>query len=585
MAANTSILLANPDFFSIKDSLKYHMKNQAQFRDYNFEGSNLNALMDVLATNTYQGAFMKNMVASELFMSTAKLSNSIYSRAKELTYVPRSARSASITLTVEITPTDTPSTITVPKETVFTGTAGARSLTYLTDKAYILERNTSGKYVGDVTVYEGLFVTDVYTVSNTERYTINNKNVDLDSLEVSVTTDSGNTTFTRQDNIIGLRSGTAPVYYVSIDYRGFFEIYFGDNIIGAQPSNGSVVTIRYRVTSAELGNNAGLFRNSAPISGYTNVKVITNGLTSGGAGIENAEVTRKYAPLANQIRDRAFTEDDYKILLRQAFPEIRSINVFGGETLDPPQFGKVAISITTDTSLNGISNNLKAKYSTFIKSKNPTMINPIFIDPELIQVKVHSVVYYDYTKTPLTESDIISKVSQVVSAFNTLQLNDFNTILRKSNLTSVIDGADASINSNQTRFELTTIIDHTTLSSRSKTIQLYNQIARCVTTDTPSVYSTNFRYDNKVCRLVDSSNGILFIQTNLNNTPTNLKQVGTVDYENGVITISPFAIQELYTTNLKLFVKPLNDDIVANLNAVIQLDFSEQKIETVAQKR
>lgn len=585
MAANTSILLANPDFFSIKDSLKYHLKNQPQFRDYNFEGSNMNAILDLLATNTYQGAFMKNMVASETFLSTAKLSNSIYSRAKELSYVPRSARSASITLTVEITPTDTPSAITVPKETVFTGTVGARSLTYLTDKAYILQRNAAGKYIGNVTAYEGLYVADVYNVSNTERFTINNKNVDLDSLEVTVTTDLGTVTFTRQNNIIGIRSSVEPVFYVSIDYRGFFEVYFGDNIVGAQPSNGAVVNIRYRVTSADLGNNAGLFRNSALIAGYSNVTVTTNGLSSGGAGIENAEITRKYAPLANQIRDRAFTTDDYAILLRQAFPEIRSINVFGGEDLDPPQYGKIAISVTTDSSLNGISNNLKAKYSTFIKSKNPTMIKPIFIDPQLIQVKVHTVVYYDYTKTPLTESDIVSKTSQVISAFNTLQLNDFNTILRKSNLTSVIDNADAAINSNQTRFELTSIIDHTTLATRSKTVTLFNAIAQCVTSLNPSVYSTNFRYDNKVCRLVDNANGTLYIETTLNGTPTLLNQVGAVDYINGVIMLSPFAIQELYTTNLKLFVKPLNDDIVASLNTVIQLDFSEQKIETVAQKR
>lgn len=584
MAANTSILLANPDFFSIKESLKYHLKNQPQFRDYNFEGSNMNAILDLLATNTYQGAFMKNMIASELFLSTAKLSNSIYSRAKDLSYVPRSARSASASLTVEITPTDTPSSITVPKETVFTGTAGSRALTYLTDKAYILTRDTSGKYVGEVTAYEGLFVTDVYTVSNSDRFTINNKNVDLDSLEVTVTDDEGTTVFTRRNNIIGVRSGTAPVYYVSIDYRGFFEIYFGDNIVGAKPANGSVVTIRYRVTSAELGNNAGVFRNSAPISGYVDITVITNRLTSGGAGIENAEITRKYAPLANQIRDRAFTEDDYTVLLRQAYPEIRSINVFGGETLDPPQYGKVAISITTDDSLNGISNNLKTKYNTFIKSKNPTIINPIFVDPELIQVKMNSVVYYDYTRTPLTETDIIAKVAQSVYAFNNLQLNDFNTILRKSNLTSVIDNTDAAINSNQTRFELTYIIDHTTLRTRAKTINLYNQIAQCSTSSSPSVYSTNFRYDNKVCRLVDTATGELFIQTNLNNTPTNIKRVGTVDYA-GIINISPFDIQEIYTTNFKLFAIPTNDDIVASLNAIIQLDFSEQKIEIVAQKR
>lgn len=584
MSANTSILLANPDFFSIKDSLKLSLQSQTQFKDYNFEGSNLNALLDVLATNTYQGAFMKNMIASEIFMGTSQLSNSIYSHAKELSYVPRSARSASTTLTVEVIPTDQPSAVIVPKGTLFTGTAGARSLAFSTSQAYILERNTAGRYIGDVTIYEGLYVTDTYTTATRSRYIINNRNVDTDSLEVTVTNNDGTTVFTKRDSIIGVES-TAPVFYISVNYQGLFEIYFGDDIVGRAPTIGSVISIRYRVTSAELGNNVGVFRNSANISGYSAVKVETQALSNGGAAIENAEITRKYAPLANQIRDRAFTEDDYRILLRQAFPEIRSINVFGGETLDPPQYGKIAISVTTDSSLNGISNNLKQKYTDFINSKNPTIITPVFITPELIQVKVNAKVYYDFTKTNLTESDIRSKVTQTLRLYDAIMLNDFNTILRKSKLTGAIDGADPAINGNETELELTTIIDHVSLRTRAKTVYLYNAIARCARTNEPSLYSTNFKYDNKICRIVDSINGGLHIETSLNGVPTLIAQIGTIDYEEGVISLFPTNIQELYTTNLKLFVRLFNDDIQASRNTLIQIDFSELKIETRAQKR
>jgi len=585
MPANTSILLANPDFFSIKQSLKLNLQDQVQFRDYNFDGSNLNALLDVLATNTYQGAFMKNMLASEMFLGTSQLSNSIYSHAKELTYVPRSAKSASTTLTLEITTPNQPSVVIVPKGTLFTGTAGARSLAFSTSQAYTLERTPAGIYAGDVVIYEGLYVTDVYTVTTKDRFTINNRNVDTESLEVTVTDNTGTTIFTKQDSIIGLQSSTSPVFYISVNYKGLFEIYFGDNIVGATPSTGSVINIRYRVTSADLGNDVGQFRNSANISGYTGVRVITQTLTAGGAAIENAEITRKYAPLANQIRDRAFTEDDYIILLRQAFPEIRAINVFGGETLDPPQFGKIVLSITTDNSLNGISNNLKDKYTKFVNSKNPTIITPIFINPELIQVKVNAKVYYDFTKTTLTENDIHNKVTQAIQVYNLSQLNNFNTILRKSKLTGVIDSADASINSNETALQLTTIIDHAQLRTRSKTIRLYNEIARCTRLNDPSIYSTTFKYNNAVCRIVDTTSGKLFIETILNGVRANIIQVGTIDYLNGVIVITPFDIQDVYTSNLNVFIYLSNDDIQASRNTLIQIDLSELQITSQAQKR
>lgn len=585
MAANTSILIANPDFFSIKDSLKYSLKNQAQFRDYNFDGSNLNALLDVLATNTYQGAFSKNMVAGEMFMSTAQVPSSIYSKAKELCYVPRSARSASALLTIEIVPDDSPSTITIPKETIFTASAGARSLTFTTPRAYLLQRNEEGRYISDIVVYEGLYLTDTYNVGNNTNFVVSNQNVDMDSIEVIVQTDAGPVVYNKKTNIIDIKSATDSVFYTELNYRGFYEVYFGDNIIGAKPGIGSVVTLRYRVCSAEQGNRAGLFRNSGSISGYSNVTISRQTISTGGAGIENPEITRKYAPLANQIRDRAFTTDDYEILLRQAFPEITALNVFGGEELNPPQYGKVAISVTTEDSLMGISNNLRDKYTTFIKSKNPTMINPIFIDPDIISVRVHSKVFYDYTLTTLTENDITARVKQTISTFNTVNLNNFNTTLYKSKLTGAIDASEVSIQGNETKLEMVSIVDHVLLRNRSRTIELHNSIALCSSFLQPSVYSTTFKYDNKVCRLVDDYNGVIYIETNLNGAPSKIKAIGAVNYTDGSITLQPTNIQELYTTNLKIFARPLNDDISASLNTIIQVDFSELKIESKTSKK
>lgn len=583
---NTSIILANPDLLSIRESLKLYLKGQVEFKDYDFDGSNLSTLLNILSASTYQNAFMKNMIASELFLSTAQLSNSIFSRARELGYQPRSAKSASALLKIEIFPHDSPSTITIPKETIFSATVGSRNLNFLTDSAYVFSRDINGRYVGEVVVYEGLFVQDIYVTNSNTKYIINNKFVDMNSLEVTVTSDTTPQTFIKQDNIIDLKSSTDLVFYTQMNYQGFYEIYFGDNIIGKQPEIGSNVFIRYRVSSAEAGNNAGSFKPSTTISGYSNIQILESSLSSGGAPVENAEITRKYAPLANQIRDRAFTDDDYKILLKNEFPEIMSINVFGGETLDPPQYGKVAISITTDESIRGISNNLKQKYTTFINSKNPNMITPVFIEPEVLQIKLTTKVYYDYTLTHLTENDITLRVEEQLKAFNRQYLNNYDIILRKSKLGSAIDNSDTSINSNETKLELTTILDHVAIMQRAKTINTYNAIRNVITNaQTPNVYSTNFKFDGKTCRLSDDSDGFMYVVTLQNNSFQKLKRVGSVDYKNGVINLTPIAIQALMTTNLKLIITPENEDIVADKNVILQLDFSEHKIETIAQKR
>lgn len=578
--ADTSILISNPDFQSNKDSLKQFMKGQSQFKDYNFDGANLNALIDLLAAAGYQQNFSRNMVASEMFMSTAQLPSSIFSRAKELGYTPRSARSAISTIQIEIVPGDEPSAITVPKGTPFSGTVGSKSLTFVTPTAYIIPRSPDGRYIGTLNIAEGLVTTDVYITDPSDGgfYQVTNRAVDVSSLTVSVIDNEGTTEYRRVVDASDNKSPNEPVFYVQINYQGYYEIYFGDNIIGKSPATGASVFLNYRICSADQGNGANLFRSSGSISGYNDVRILSSSLSQGGAQIENPEITRKFAAHANRIRDRAFTNDDYIIMLRQEFPDIQAINAFGGEELDPPRYGKIALSVTTSDNLMGVSDLTKARYTDYINRKNPTMITPMFIDPSIVSLKVNTLISYDYTTASVSESEIEGAARTRILKYNASELNNFNTTMYRSRLNSIITGLHNSIRGVSTEIEMVSAIDYLSLRDRGISITLHNEIAQCQTFLTPSVYSSAFKFENKTCRLVDNHDGILYIETTLNGVPSLIKSVGTVDYTTGSYNIQPFYISEMLAGALKMYAKPRAEDVNAVLNTIIYIDQTELQV-------
>jgi len=580
--SNNALLLTAPDFFSIRGSLKNYLQNQDQFQDYNFEGSSLSVVLDLLSYNTYQNAFLTNMVASEMFIDTAQLQSSIISRAKELGYTPRSSRSAISYINIQIYPNDNPGSIIVPAGTLFTSSIGNQSFSFSTDEAYVINSSNNQYIINNVPLYEGFSIQDVFTITSNAQnqfYDLSNANVDTTSISVFITENGPEVEYTYTNSIVGL-TATSNVYFIQQDFNGLYQISFGDGVTGYSPGINALVRVLYIVSSGIAPNGANTFVNASTIGGYSNVIITTSSSASGGDIEEDIESVRYYAPRLNQTRGRAFTDDDYKVILKNTFPEIKAINSFGGQLVNPPQYGTVLISISLANS-TGVPQINQQKYFNFIKTINPTLINPVFIEPQYFYLNVNTTVYYDYTLTSLSQTDIEAEVLQTILDYNSAELEDFDITFRFSNLTTLIDASDNSINSDDTTVLLSIPLNTSALANTSWTINFANQLS----TD-DCISSTNFKFNNTVCQFADDGLGNLLINTTSTTGVTSKVEVaGTINYLTGTITIFPITFQQIFGSTIKLFAKTLSKDITATMNTILAVDQSNIIINVVPQKR
>lgn len=576
MSANTNLVLANPDFDSIEGSLKAFLRSQDQFKDYDFEGSNMATLLNLLAYNTYQNAFMSNMVASEMFLDTAQLRPSVVSHAKELGYTPRSTRSAMAVVNLTITPSGTPGTITVPKGTLFNTQVGSRAYTFTTCKSYVIQPVNDSYTLTGVEIFEGFPLTEAYVVAGTdrERYTISNTRIDTRTLSVTV----DGVVYKNATSFLDLTS-TSLVYFLQLGHDNRYEIVFGGNIVGREPIANQQIKLSYNVSSGSDANGARVFRPSGTIDGHINIHVETVSPATGGDVAESTESIRRNAPLTYQTRNRAVTTDDYKVLLKQEFPEIQSINVYGGENVNPPQYGRVFISIDTSDA-QGASDSLKAGYYRYIKTKCPVTVEPVFTDPSYMLLKLKSTVYYDYVNYDVSADDIRTAVIEAVDAYNEADLADFDRTFLYSRFVKSLDDAHVAILSNDTEVQMILALQPTTAT---QTLEFHNEIAR--SNLVTSITSSPFMYLGKTCQLQDDGLGVVRVVTNTTSTPVSLLEVGTVDYQAGSVTINPFAVEQIFGYGIRLYVLPSQKNIIAINNVLLSVDTSEVNITAVPTKK
>lgn len=580
MTLDTNLLLANPDFASIRGSLVSYLKGQARFKDYNFEGSNLSILIDLLAYNTYQNAFQSSMVASEAFLDTANLRSSIISHAKELNYTPRSARGATAIIDLLITPNDAPGVIVVPKGTAFSTSIGSRAFTFQTDRSYVIAPTNGLFTLSGISIFEGFPITEVFTVNNSvnnQRFILSNPNVDTRSLTVTI----DGVEFKNASSIIELTE-TSQVFFLQLNRDEKYEILFGDNLIGVQPEHQSVVTVNYLVTSGDAANGASSFRNVSAISGYTDITVTTQTSAVGGSEVESTESIRKNAPRFYQTRNRAITTEDYKILLMQQFPEIQTINVYGGETIDPPQYGKVFISVDVENA-EGASQTSLNTYYRYIKDKSPLTIEPILTTASFLKLKISSQVYYDYVNYNVSKTDIESAAAAAILAFNNTKLNMFNATLESSQLGTAIDSAHPAITSNDTSIVMVLDTSIAALSANIQNLQFQNALAR---RSMSSVTSSLFNYKNKVCWFEDDLNGNLRLVSSSNNNKIIVNsKAGTVDYNTGTVAIFKIDIDKLYTTSLEIYADAASKNVSSSQNVILAVDSEKLVIEAIPARK
>lgn len=590
MSANSSIVLSSLDFDTIKNTFKSYLKTQDRFKDYDFDGSNMSVLLDILSYNTFHNAFYLNMIGSEMFLDSAQLRDSVVSHAKELNYTPRSFKSAQANVNVSIISNVlNKRSIVIPKGYTFTSRFGPRNFTFSTAENIIISDYTLSAnrnqliFTGtNIPIYEGYYVADNYTysTSNPQRFVISNKNVDVSSITVTVMEDVGATTlvYNRAQSLFDINS-SSKVFFVQGAENDSYEIVFGDGVNGRMPKNNSVVTIEYRVSNGELPNGSNLFTPDVTIDEETDITVTTNQSATGGAISESLESIKYNAPRHFNTQERAITTEDYETLLKINFPEVNAVTAYGGENLDPPQFGKVYVAVDLNE-LDSLPQVKIDQYYNFLKPRSPVSIDPVFVDPEYTYIQVKSTVNYNVNVTRLSTEDIKTIAKSSIINYAQANLNNFNRIFRYSKLVQAIDNSQASIVSNETDIKAIKVLVPETGTLLNFDINFRIPLSIVYDTDGMgySISSTEFSYKGN--KVVLRDDGISAIEVLSASTGQLIEVVGRIDYETGLLQFSNFKIDSYIGAGIKVYASPKFKDL-STINNVI-LNIIEEDVEITA---
>lgn len=453
----SNLRISELDFDQIKTNLKTFLKAQNEFTDYDFEGSGLSTLLDVLAYNTHYNAYLANMVVNEMFLDSAVKRSSAVSIAKHLGYTPVSSRGSVANLDIVVTnPTNLPASLTMDRYTPFTSTVDGVAYTFLTTEAKTALRVGTTYTFSNINVTEGTLLNYSYVVSDTtpnSKYEIPNSAVDTTTILVSVQTSSSDTTtttYTLTTDITGL-DGTSKVYFLEQNPQGNYQIYFGDGIIGKNLSAGNIITIRYMVATGSAVNVSSTvtqsFTAGTTIGGSSNINVTVNSNSTGGADAESITSIKFNAPRVNASKNRAVTAADYEALILSNYAGAESVSVWGGEDNDPPYYGRVIISLKpfsgfaiSDTTKESIANNI-------LKSKQAITVTPVFVDPVYFHVGISADVIYNSSATTLSSEQIKTQVNEAITNYFSVNLQKFNKNYIHSSLINAILAKNNSITS------------------------------------------------------------------------------------------------------------------------------------------
>ena len=587
---NKRITVSDLDFDAIKANLKTFLQGQSEFSDYDFEGSGLSVLLDVLAYNTHYNGVYTNLAVNEMFLDSASKRASVVSLAKTLGYFPRSAKCATAIVNVTVTsPTSSPGTVTLPANQTFNTSIDGVSYTFYNRSAVTTARNTAGNYAfTNLAIVEGTPLQFKYTAANGVRYIIPNANMDIDTLTVRVQENANSDlfeVFTRGDSITEVNSLT-KVYFIKEIDDGLYEISFGNDTIGASINNGNVVTLDYFVSDLDAPNSANNFTYGGVSLLGSGLSVTTVSSASGGAASEDINSIKFNAPRLYAAQNRAVTPDDYKAIILSEFPEAASVAVWGGEDNDPPVFGKTYICIKPSDA-NKLTNLQKEFVTTnILQRRNVVSITPEIIDPEYFNVKVTSFVYYNPRETTKTPTQIETIVKDAILNYNSTELEKFDGVLRFSKLSRIIDSADPAIVNNTSRImvrrQFTPVYN---ISSEYK-LNLINPISQDGGKQGDVFSSTGFFIPNstKVHYLDDDALGnvrLYYIGPNFDKVIVNPK-IGTIEYAIGRVVVRNLTITALDDVIFEMQVKPESYDVVSALNQIVQIDPTLLRVEAIA---
>ncbi len=606
---------SNLDFDQIKTTLKTYLKSNSNFTDYDFEGSNLSTILDVLAYNTYITSYNANMVANEVFIDSATLRENVVALARNIGYIPKSRKAARATVsffidTTNITPI--PSSITLKKGPIAStsGSFGSQSFVYS-----ILEDITVPIFDGiasfnDISIYEGTLLTSnfVYNTRNVnQRFILPNTGIDTELISVNVKPNEQSTsqvTYIIQDSLFTVKPDS-KVYYLQEIENERYELLFGDNKFGKALDEGNYITANYIVSNGDSANGINQFtfagrltytRNSVEYTVTSGISLLTTGLiSSGGEQIESVESVKKFAPRIYASQNRALTADDYESLIpSKIYPETESISVFGGEELIPPQYGKVFISIKPrfgDFLPNLVKENIKLR----LKKYAVAGIIPEILDLKYIYLEINSKVYYNSNFAP--SSEYVSTVVQTNTTkySESSELNRYGARFKYSKFLKTIDESHESITSNITTLQMRRDLRVVLNSFAEYQIGFGNEF-HINNMNGYNIKSSAFRISqiqqNVYLSDVPNTNrtdGSIFLFTlpsaNSTNPTIVRRNVGNINYKKGIITLNPINILAGKIKDGQTIIEisgiPHSNDVVGLQDLYLQLDISNSNFEMI----
>ena len=599
------------DFDQIKDNIKDYLRSNSNFTDYDFEGSNLSIIIDILAYNTYIASYNANMVSNEVFIDSATLRENVVSLARNIGYVPKSRTSAASNITFSVNTSNITSNIPaslILKAGEVCTTNGVNGTNFIfsipEDVSTIVDEDGLATFE-NITIYEGSFVTENYTVSSlnpNKRYILGNSGIDTKSIRVKVrpTKESTIVFEYRQSTNLGDIETYPKVFFIQEVEDQKYEIIFGDGIFGEKLEDQNYIEISYIVTNGEsangisgysfigqlqTNNGASVTQNITPISTLSN--------SFGGSSIESVESVKKFAPRIYAAQNRAVTAADYESIVKQIYQEAESVSAFGGEELDPPQYGKIFITIKPSNS-NFVADSIKDNIKSELRKYSVAGIIPEFIDLKFLYIEVFSSVYYNSNLVKDSNTVINAVTNSITNYSNSVELNRYGARFKYSKFLKIIDDSHRSVTSNITSILMRRDVVPAINAFANYEVCFGNPFHIKNIKGGYNIKSSGFKVSGteEIVYFGDlpknSTTGTIFLfRLNSEQEPIVVRNsVGTIDYSKGEIVINSVNVistekRKNGVNIIEISASPSSNDVIGKQDLYLQLDNTKTIINSI----
>ena len=600
----TNLNVTELDFDDIKRNLKNFLKQQSVFTDYDFDGSGLNVLLDVLAYNTHYNAMAAHLSLNEAFLDSAQIRGNAVSRARMLGYVPTSelAPRATVNIVLDVSneAAEKPSALTIPRGTKLTTTVGGLTYRFVTLESATAAKVTVGAVItytfSGVEIAEGTYNSIKYRVDNDiaiQKHQVPHKNVDTTTLRVRVQANEESSNYDVFIKFTTLLNVTdiSKIYHLQENSNGFYELYMGDGVIGTKPANNNIVTLDYVYSHGKEANGASVFTMVDSIGGFSGITVTTVSDAAGGAEQETLESIRYNAPIAFTAQNRAVTADDYKSIIERNFTNISSINTWGGEDEVIPDYGKARICIKPTTAAVLTTAEKISIVNSILRGKNVVSVTPEIVDPDYSYLELDIYFKYNPNLTDRTSADLVSVVKDTVDDYSLNNLNKFDGVFRHSTILKAIDSSDPSILSSTCRpFIFKLLLEEDILTGADElnnfsltypgSIYVPNGVDESCISSTAWTTGTgvdtiyNYFSDKAIAGSTDRQ--IYAWKGTINDKITTIENCGTLTPSTGIVTLNNFRPET--AAEIRLTVIPESLDVAPKREEILAVDGARMSV-------